>query len=152
MNNQPTAVYAGLAPITKELSLSSLIETVIPSDAINFYYMTFCYSLLSDNRFSLAIQPISCSGPSCSSFFLPGGAAIVRDQNETDFLFNGHEWTGETAVLIHNAPGYQMEFYPAPQGWRYNSTTDCVAYGQSEGEGLYICLANDGPNLVAGEY
>ena len=116
--------------------------------------MCFMYSLLSDNRFSLPIQPISCSGPSCSSFFLPGGAAIIRDLNDQNMLFSGsgHEWDSKAAVLVNNAPGYHMEFYPPPGGWNFNRAADCAAYGETEGEGLYICLADDGSNLVAGEW
>lgn len=152
LDAQQVQVYAGLAPVTEELSLSSFVGSLIPAKIINFYYLTFCYSLLSDNRFSLKIPPNSCSGPSCSSFFLPGGAAIVKDQNDDNFLFSGRLWDSQTAALIHNAPGYQMEFYPVAGGWSFDLAADCSAYGQTEGEGLYICLANNGTDLIAGEY
>ncbi|KAH8888077.1 hypothetical protein GQ53DRAFT_826641 [Thozetella sp. PMI_491] len=149
--NQPQMqVFAGLAPVTEELALTALLGSFIPTSIINFYYMTFCYSLLSDNRFSLTVPSISCSGQNCSSFFLPGGAAIIKDQDDANFLFGGEGWDNQVAVLVNNAPGYQLEFYPAPPGWEFDLTADCAAFGQTEREGLYMCVANSGTDLVAG--
>ncbi len=144
-------VFAGLAPVTEELSLTALLGSAIPSSVINFYYLTFLYSLLSDNRFSLAVPSISCSGTGCSSFFLPGGAAIIKDQDDDNFLFGEEDIDNNAAVLVNRAPGVQMEFYPPPADWKFDVDTDCAAFGQTEGEGLYMCLANSDTDIVVGK-
>lgn len=145
-------VFAGLAPLAEELSLTALLGSAIPASIINFYYLTFLYSLLSDNRFSLAVPSIACGGTGCVSFFLPGGAAIIKDQHDTNFLFGEEDIDHSAAVLVNRAPGYQMEFYPAPAGWRFDVDADCAAFGQTEREGLYICLANSDTNIVVGKF
>ncbi|KAK4163205.1 hypothetical protein QBC43DRAFT_68217 [Cladorrhinum sp. PSN259] len=145
-------VYAGVAPLTPEL-VDQFVKSPIPAWVANFFWLCFTYGLLSDNRFAIPIQPISCSGPECRSFFLPGGAAYVRDRHTTDQRLIGDTeipWDSETAIRVQNAPGYHLEFHAPPSGWTFNRESDCVAVGQTEDEGLYICLANHGTDLIAG--
>ncbi|KAH8896346.1 hypothetical protein GQ53DRAFT_838520 [Thozetella sp. PMI_491] len=148
---QEAAVYAGLSPVSEDL-LHALFNSTISASLTSFFFMGLSYSLLSDNRFSVPIQPVSCSGPSCSSFFLPGGAPWIRRQDDGSMLFNssGQDWDYKEAVLVNNAPGYHLEFYPPPDGWSFDTAADCAAYGQTEKEGLYVCLANHGTDLIAG--
>ncbi|KAH8590351.1 hypothetical protein B0O99DRAFT_745271 [Bisporella sp. PMI_857] len=142
---QEAEVYAGLAPVSRDL-----LRRLSDSSMVHFFYMGLGYSLLSDNRFSWPVQPILCSGPSCSSFFLPGGAAWIRDQDDGNMLFRSPKWGNKEAILVQNAPGYHVEFYPPPEGWSFDKASDCGSYGETAEEGLYICLANYGTDLIAG--
>ncbi|KAK0729575.1 hypothetical protein B0H67DRAFT_2521 [Lasiosphaeris hirsuta] len=144
-------VFAGVAPLTPEL-INGFVKSTIPAWVANFFWLCFTYGLLSDNRFAIPIQPISCSGPECRSFFLPGGAAYVRDRHADQRLIGDTKlpWDSETAIRVRSAPGYHLEFHAPPSGWTFNRESDCVAVGQTEDEGLYICLANHGTDLIAG--
>src|SRR5213078_2429230 len=97
-------VIAGLAPIDPRLS------DPIPLAIINFYFLAFTRSILSDSTFVTGVPPVKCSGSQCKSYFFPGGLDQVRTQqggrNASLFEVTGSKEA--SAVIIHNAPGYHL--------------------------------------------
>jgi hypothetical protein len=101
------------------------------------------------------MSPVSCTGLNCTSVFIPGGLLLAR---RTDEVFNGTLLnmnasllnTGQ-AVLINNAPGYQLEFFPVDDDFSFNATTDCTTYGQSRGDGLHLCIGSNNSTLAVGQ-
>ena len=91
----------------------------------------------------------NCS--SVTSLFLPGGLDLVRidNGNVTATLFDSAQ-PGD-AVLINGAPGYQIEFSLVDPNFRFKSS-DCDMYMKSLGDGLYLCAASNGTELVIGKY
>ncbi|KAI9786498.1 MAG: hypothetical protein M1839_006958 [Geoglossum umbratile] len=139
-------VTAGLAPPN-----SSLVDYV-PRLMIGLHFLAFTHTILTDSTFAVGVPPLACRGNDCSSFFLPGGLRQVRLQNR-DFnssLFNTQQPDGPTSVLIHNAPGYQLEFSPVEANHTFNSETDCTIYGKATGVGIFLCLASSETKILAG--
>jgi len=136
-------VYAGLAPLSIDL-----LPILADHEIVSFYYSAFEYSLLSDNRYSLPIQPIKCNGPTCFSYFLPGGAAWIAHQDGSGMLFNGssYKWDEKQAVITPHVPGYHLEFYPPPDAWKPDPIHDCKAYWE-----MYVCVANYEASLIVGK-
>src|SRR6266536_5802595 len=134
------AVQAGLAPydfaidaLFSHASLSAIDG--IPLSVVNFYFMAFTYGFLSAPRFATEISPVTCSDSNCTSVFLPGGLELVRragpnggGPNTT--LFDHQQFDDSTAILINNAPGYQLEFSQIEGASPFNFTTDCNTYGK----------------------
>lgn len=120
---------------------------------VNVHFLAFTQSILTDSTFVTGIPPSTCSGENCSSFFLPGGLRQVRLQGQefNSSLFNGQQPEDSSSVLIHDAPGYQLEFSPIERNYTFDSGTDCTTYGQTTGLGLHLCIASSGPRILAGE-
>ncbi|KAH0559350.1 hypothetical protein GP486_004138 [Trichoglossum hirsutum] len=126
--NYNVNVIAGLAHPN-----SSLIAW-IPSTMINIHFLAFTHSILFD------------------STFVTGGLRQVRLQNQefNSSLFNGQLPEDSQSVLIHNAPGYQLDFSLVEGNYTFDSGADCTTYGQTTGLGLHLCIASDGPRILAG--
>ena len=145
-------VVAGLAPLSIEFL--PLIQPAL----VSLYAGTYTAGFLTDPRFVANLDPINCQGEDCLSIFLPGGLHTVRvrvnngAKNAT--LFKG-ELGGEfESILVNQAPGYQVEFYGLPEGYRFKSE-DCKMYLDEIGfpnYGLYVCIAGHGADMLAGSY
>ena len=150
--SQEIAVVAGLVPVNNMLALfPAALGTIIPLEDAAAFVMTFAYGLLLDTRFATSISPLACSGSNCTSFFLPGGAELARPIYGNETLFGTQVWDDSTALLVNQAPGYQLEFSPIEDSFEFNTSTDCNTYGLTVGDGLHACIASDGNKLVAGE-
>ena len=132
--------------------LPAALGTIIPVEDADAFVMTFAYGLLLDTRFATSISPLTChSGSNCTSFFLPGGAELARPIHGNTTLFGTQVWDDSTALLVYQAPGYQLEFSPIKDSFEFNTSTDCHTNGLTVGDGLHTCIASDGNKLVAGE-
>lgn len=142
-------VLAGLAP----LHLPVLAH--LPTSSACVYYNSYSNAILGAANFVTGIEPIDCSGPDCKAVFLPGSLTLARQLgrwNGTGIDLNATLFNNAQAVLIHNAPGYQLDYFPVDSGFTFNET-DCATFGQSRGQGLHICVALNGNwTLVAGKY
>jgi hypothetical protein len=160
-SNKPSEVSVQAGLVSYDFAIDALFSHVglskidgIQVAVVNVYFMSFTYGFLSDPRFATGVSPVSCSGSNCTSFFLPGGLDLVRltgphgGPNST--LFDHDQFDDSTAILTHNAPGYQLEFSPIEGGSPFNVTTDCTAYGKSTGNGLFMCLTSNGTRIYAG--
>lgn len=143
-------VIAGLAPINYTILFSH-----IPKAVACLYLSNYSNGFLGASNFVIGMTPIGCSGINCTSVFLPGGLLLARRTDETlnGTLLNLNASllnTGQ-AVLINNAPGYQLEFFPVDDDFSFNAVTDCATYGQSRGDGLHLCFGLNNSTLVIGQ-
>lgn len=110
---------------------------------------------MTDPKFVTSVTPIGCSGVDCTSLFLPGSLYSVRkagnDRNATLFRDDLLNDDVHSAIVIHNAPGYQVEFSELDQNGAFKEG-DCVMHGQEavSNLGLYVCLASRGNSMIAG--
>ena len=111
-------------------------------------------SFLTDQRYVVSIPPTNCNSDDCSSdtsVFLPGSLDLVRldngDQNPTFFT---SDFSGDS-VLIDGAPGYQVEFSSVDPDYKFDSR-DCNMYMNSLEDGLHMCIASSGPQMLIGEH
>ena len=145
---QTTNVQAGLAPLN-----TTLLHLLPPSD-VSVYFSAWSNGILESSKFVTRGSPIACSGDNCTSIFLPGGieTARLRNGNPNSTLLNtpGFPLTEGTAILINDAPGYQMDFYKPASDFSFNNETDCVLYGQTRGQGMYVCVSSTDLATVVG--
>lgn len=140
-------MIAGLAPLNPSLL------RIAPPELASLYITAYNMGFITDPRFVTSVPPLSCAGgANCTSFFLPGGLALVRreGQDPTATLFGSHLPGDYTTIVIENAPGAHLEFESLGAGFVFDPTV-CRLYGDSIDDGIYICLAKDGPAMVAGE-
>jgi hypothetical protein len=146
-------VVAGLAPLSIEF-----LPYIKPA-LVSIYAATYTAGFLTDPRFVANMEPIKCEGDHCLSIFLPGGLHTVRENNgdRNATLFKGElgKLGGEyESILVNQAPGYQVEFYDLPEGYKFKSE-DCKMYLDEIGfpnYGLYVCIAGHGTDMLAGSY
>lgn len=76
----------------------------------------------------------------------------LANGNRNSTLFGGgYNWDYES-ILVNQAPGYQVEFDSLPTDYLFEEE-DCKLYMDQIGlpnYGLYVCLAEDGLDLLAG--
>jgi hypothetical protein len=108
--------------------------------------------MLSVPRYVTRIAPVACKY-NCTSVFLPGGVEQARllDTNLNKTLLQGEVFDRGDAIIIQNAPGYHLEFFPMDPKHLFNVPTDCLTFGQSPDQGIFICVAFRESTLIAGE-
>jgi hypothetical protein len=138
-------VVAGLAPLYG--------YSPVPGSAIQSYRNIFIEGVLTDATLVTSTAPLSCSGSNCTSVFLPGGLELVRLQcgGPNSTLYRNQPSSGLSSVLVNNAPGYHLEFFPIREGFVFNSTTDCAVYGGTSKEAIQICIAANGTQVLTGK-
>lgn len=138
-------LIAGVTPINAYL--------LVPPSVIDIYFQIYSKDMLMDVTLVHSIAPLSCSGPDCTSFFLPGGLDLVRLANggPNATLFSQAPTDGSTAFIVKNAPGYHLEFFPVSVGYVFNQTKDCTTFGGSNNEAINICISAEGTQIYAGE-
>jgi hypothetical protein len=139
-----SAVVAGLAPLNG--------YSLVPPSVINIYFMTFTRAILTDGTLVTSIPPLSCSGSGCQSILLPGGLDLVRvPGNPNATLYDQPVQPQEPeAVIIYNAPSYQLEFFPIQDDFAFNETSDCNLYVTSN-EAIHICMKANDTQILTGE-
>jgi len=117
------------------------------------YFSTYSISILGNGNFVTGIDPVACSGPECVSVFLPGSLEVARGldyPNGTSLNLNDTVFNNAEVVMIHNAPGYQLDFYPVEEEFIFDKVQECMLFGQTRGQGLFMCISSKGPALVTG--
>jgi hypothetical protein len=117
------------------------------------FFSTYGNTILGSSNFVTGIEPVACSGVDCKAVFLPGSLQLARDLggvNGTPLNLNKTIFNNAPTILIHNAPGYQLDYYPIDESYQFNTTEDCAIFGQGRGQGLYMCLAMNNSTIVAG--
>lgn len=117
------------------------------------YFLGWTASILWVSKYVIGIPAVACID-NCTSIFLPGGLETVRllNTNLNITLLEGGIFGRSDAVIIPKAPGYHLEFFPKDPEFSFNTTTDCMLFGQSRGQGLYMCIASKESTLIAGEF
>jgi hypothetical protein len=117
------------------------------SDVPGFWW--YFPSLLVDAQVSQSVQPLSCSGPSCNAFFLPGPLSTVLFDPTLPNITNS-EYSEATSYIQPNAPGYQFDYFPIDKNVDPAFTLDdCHVYGDST-LAVQVCLKKSNASLLAG--
>jgi len=130
---------AGLSPFN-----ASIIDAEALDNLPVFFWATFP-SVLSDGRYvtSAPRYTDACkSNPTCTSVFLPGGRSLLNPAPT-------RQNSSATALVVYDAPGAQIEFYPVSSEDPTLSTTDCHVYGYA-GQGIQLCVKSVGNDFIAG--
>jgi hypothetical protein len=145
-NNSIVYIVAGLAPLNAFLQ--------VPQSIIDVYFQMYTKDILMDVTLIKQIGPMTCSGPDCTSIFLPGGLPLVRLANggSNATIFEEPETNGPSAFIVNNAPGYHLEFYPIPLVFVFNQAKDCATHGGLDSEAIHICISAVGTQIYAGEH
>ncbi|KAK3384855.1 hypothetical protein B0H63DRAFT_471765 [Podospora didyma] len=152
------SVVGGLAPLGAA-GLGDLDIALIPLLAASY-----SIAFLTDPRFVTKVRPIYCSSSdaNCLSLLMPGGMEVVRSYDNpsgesfSQSLYSGN-FTGDyDSIIINDAPAYHIEYdsiSSVDPGFRWNRTAfsgDCSLYGDSIGEGIYICQREVGNSMYFG--
>lgn len=130
---------AGLSPFN-----TSIIDLEGLNNLPVFFWATFP-SVLSDGRYVTSAPPYTdaCkSNSTCTSIFLPGGRSLLSPAPT-------RQNASATALVVHDAPGAQIEFYAMSPSDPPLSTTDCHVYGYA-GQGIQLCVKSVGNDFIAG--
>lgn len=135
-------IFGGLTPF----NISHL--HYVPVGVIDLYFTAWSYTILSSSQFVLPTECQPESGSNCSSFFLPGGVEIARllQPNANLSLLTQAGLPDAEIIIINDAPGYQVDFFPLEPGFTFNATSECDLYGEVNGQGLYLCLGGTDVN------
>jgi hypothetical protein len=146
-NATPLQVISGVTPLNTGLLY------LAPVDFLSLCILGYDMGFVTDPKFLISQPAFTCNGLDCTSLFLPGSLDFLRIADKPDFqnrtAFGGDLPGDYTAVVVENAPGLQLEFLTLAKGYNFTDK-DCKVYGLSESGGLYICLASDGPSMLAG--
>ena len=136
-------MQAGLPPIN-----ASLVAGGTNLDATAEFWWSFP-SLMTDQAVITTVPPLTCSGSdSCLSYFLPGPMTLVfYDDN---LPLTRANYSDATALLVNDAPGYQVEYSQVANDESTLQDTDCQLYGMPWAA-LLICIKNaTGSGLIGG--
>jgi hypothetical protein len=157
-SGQPFPVVGGIANFhtaVEFLQKSNVLTNLNPQDTsaslsetgINMMIAGTSRSIITDPTLVVDVAPERCKGSDCTAIFLPGGLTLLRGTNglPVDFTKQPED---ESAVIIHDAPGYQMEFAGADS---YNfDPKDCNMTGFAVSS-FYSCFNYDNGTLRAGK-
>lgn len=151
------SVVGGLAPLGTT-GFEALDLALVPLIAASY-----SVAFITDPRFVTKVAPIHCStsDPNCISLLLPGGMELVRlydkgpgEHGFSQSLFSGNFSGDYDTILVNDAPSYQIEYdsiEAVDPSFQWNRSADCRMYGQSIGEGIYMCQHEVGDDLYMGE-
>jgi hypothetical protein len=138
-------VYGGMAPFNAEAL------TALPTSVLCLYFGQWSYGILSSTRYTVGIEPNSCSGQNCTAVFLPGGIQAPRQRTSllNESLYDGTALNLSSSILVENAPGYQLEFSSINPNFTFDDS-DCITYGKERGDGVYFCIGSNQSTFLAG--
>ena len=138
-----TFASAGLAPFDpNSTSIVAAFERDITPSVLFWYYYS---GVLSNSLYVTAIAPQFCSSndASCFSIFYPGGMSTIYPSP------SNLQKVTESALVVYNATGYQLEYSQPTEPTRFNPE-DCCVYLTYTVLGIGICIRREGNNLLAG--
>jgi hypothetical protein len=146
--NDSLRVFAGLSA----LNASLLDHGLVPISVLGTYFTAWLSSMIGVSKFVIPIEPVRCSQKNCTSIFLPGGLEGVRrlNRNLNKTLLDSGIFENGDVIITYNAPGYHLEYSPLPDGYSFNTSVDCLLSGESNDQGIYICIASQDEYLLAG--
>ena len=137
---------AGLSSLN--VSLVNTAEFNLSATADFWWYFP---ALLSDSQRVAGVPPISCSGESCHSYFLPGSMATIILDPQVPAI-TPDTYPNAIAYIQNDAPGYQIDYYPIdPDTDPPLDLNDCHIYGLNN-LALQVCLKSSGSSLLAGKF
>ena len=136
---------AGLSPFS--VNASHTITTLQPDITPSVVFWYFYSGILSNNIYGTAVEPQTCSSDDtdCLSLFFPGGMSSIYPSPAN--YQNG----SETAFIVYDAPGYQLEFSKPKAAPQFSALNDCRVYLTYTVLGTGICIRQEGNHLLAGK-
>jgi hypothetical protein len=141
---QSGILHAGLAPIN-----SAIANGGLNLGATAEFWWSFP-SLMTDQAAVTTVPPLTCStsDDSCVSYFLPGTVTqIVYDPSLPPIL--KQNFTDAGALLVNDAPGYQIDYSSIASDELAVQVGDCQIYGMPWAA-LLICIRSIGNSLIGG--
>jgi hypothetical protein len=137
------------------LEKSNVLTNLNPNDTsssfqettINMMVAGTTRGIVTDPTLVIDVAPERCQGSDCTAIFLPGGLELVRQPNGSALDFSGQPQE-DSAIIVHDAPGYQLEF--SPSDYAFNHTTDCVMTGFAISS-FYSCFVLTNDTLTTGK-
>jgi hypothetical protein len=153
--------YVRVGPIEKVLSGMAVFNisfvSLLPPNHSMGFMMGFTDLLINPER-SKAIPPTNpiCQdhGNQCFSYVFPGSLVETDIITENQTLLSGLDLDtrGSTALVVQDAPGYQLEYFPIPSEGQYLfDESNCRLFNGSSQNVVRICLKNINNTLLAGE-
>jgi hypothetical protein len=130
--------------------LTSLNTSLVNDPDFRFFATgNFWWHFPSMLSYSHSIAPLNCSGPTCKSFYFPGGMSLLKFPPDAKPITNIDSPIATTFVQ-KNSPGYQLEFQPAEQHEDLAITlADCRVFGIPI-IALQLCLKRYQDSILAG--
>lgn len=108
------------------------IDNVVP-----YWALASTYNFVKNPLFSTSSHPVSCPnrGALCDSYLLPGGTYLMYPQPSSPPSAN-------STIIIHDAPGTQIDFAQGLDPRDQLLSEDCIVYGNNNSlVGVKFCLA-----------
>lgn len=137
--SESTILHAGLSPLNT--SIANL--TGFNEDATSEFWGSFT-SIMTDPAVT-TVPPLSCSGPSCQAYFLPGTMSIVDFGPSLEPI----QKDNFTVFIVNDAPGYQIEYSPVTTADPPLVDTDCEIYGVPWAA-IQICIKKAQIGFISG--
>lgn len=117
----------------------SLVEPLVAEyeQQIPFGVLASTYNFVTNSQFSVTFQSPSCpeSSSQCDSYLLPGGTYLMYPPFATAQSISH-------TVIIHDAPGTQINFTKGLDPGDEFLADECSVYGSDESlVGVYFCMA-----------
>ncbi|KAK3386865.1 hypothetical protein B0H63DRAFT_141637 [Podospora didyma] len=140
-------VYAGVIPMD-----TRLIEAVRTGD-LWVYFQSFTATFLENPRYAApyALGPCDGSG-ACRAALLPGGLELARQvsPNLNLTVFHGGIFNNVEAIRIERSRGVALTYETPVNGSVFNWAQDCMIAGEQMGDGVQLCVRQEGESVIAG--
>jgi hypothetical protein len=149
-------VLAGLADLhtsVQALEKSNVFgnTSTIQETSINMLIIGTTRSILTDPTLAIPIPPVQCTGADCQSIFLPGGLGLVRYNTNGSALTGNAVPSFDDAIILHDAPGYHMEFSSTNYTFNHSIGGDCTLYGLPVSS-IYSCIKYNDSTIYTGKF
>ncbi|GAB7354876.1 hypothetical protein MBLNU459_g5518t1 [Dothideomycetes sp. NU459] len=117
----------------------SFVEPFLKSigDVVPYWALASTYNFVTNPLFAIPSRPISCPGgeTQCDSYLLPGGTYLMSPQPSS-------QPSADSTIIIHDAPGTQIDFASNLDAGDQFLPRDCIVYGNDDSlVGVEFCLA-----------
>lgn len=103
---------------------------------------------MTDQAVVTMIPPLTCTGSSCLSYFIPGPITVVKFDSNSPPIGKDN-FSDATAFIVNDAPGYQIEYSPVTSEDPPLLEIDCQMYGMPFAA-LLICVKQVGNSMIGG--
>jgi hypothetical protein len=139
---QSSVNRAGLSALNASIVNVAIFRAKATSD-----FWWYFPSLMTNSAELISTAPVTCSGPDCFSYFLPGAMSLVAFDPALPYI-GKENYTEAGAFIVHDAPGFQMDFFSVSENVTFK-TDECHQYG-IDAAAIQICIQRNGNNLIGG--
>ncbi|KAK5657970.1 hypothetical protein OQA88_2523 [Cercophora sp. LCS_1] len=147
---KPVMVYAGLT-LPSTMRFFQATGAVNSSD-ISMLLATSGFNLLSNSMYAAPFALDDCKW-TCRSVILPGSISQARRVGSylNSSIYSSNDFTANPTIRITGATGMVIRYdKPRPSDLAFDIAKECIYAGQEIGNGLQICIRQDGLGMVVG--